>query len=1110
MDISAWLRELGLERYGTAFRDNDIDAAVLRTLSAEDLKELGVTSLGHRKKLLEAIAVLGSQTPVGASMDTAVVRPEAERRQLTVLFCDLVGSTALSSQLDPEDMREVIGAYQKAVACEIGRLEGHVAKFMGDGVLAYFGWPRAHEDEPEQAVRAALAIVEAVRALSAPSGEPLACRIGIATGLVVVGDLVGQGAAQEEAVVGATPNLAARLQSIADAGQVVLAQSTRRLLGNLFELEDLGTHDLKGIATPAQAWRVIAEHEAVSRFEALRGAQLAAFVGRRRELSLLLDCWERAKAGQGQVVLLSGEAGIGKSRIARALRERLAGESLAVITYGCSPHHTNTALYPVTVLLERAAHLTHDDPAATRLDKLEASLARGGRADAEKVRLLAALLGIETGRRYPPLALDAERRKQRTLEVLTRQLAEQAARQPVLALWEDVQWADPTTLELLGLMIEGLSALPVLMLVTFRPELDPPWKGLGHVTQLQLGRLDRRDCVDLIGRITGGKRLPAEVLEPILARTDGVPLFVEELTKTVLESGLIADSGDRYALVRPLPPLAIPATLHDSLMAQLDRLAPVKEVAQIAACIGRDFTRHLLSEVVGPPPSACDQALDELAKADLIAPGPGAGPSYSFRHVLIRDIAYSSLVRPRRQELHARIARALRKCEPEICKARPELLAYHLTEAGELVEAVDQWLKAGRRATALSANREAIEHLSYGLELLKRLPDDQAHRQRALELLISRGPPQIVLYGAATREVAENYAEALALADTLPETRAHFAAHWGWWHISADHQEQEERGAYLLDLAARLRDNGLIMQAHHCQWATQLNLGHLHRCRQHVDTGLALYDAGAYEDEISLYGGHDAKVCGLGNAAIVAWLLGDAALAERRIAEVLAWARRIGHVASQVHALESTSQVSFFARDPVTLRALATELMLLAAEHKFAGYHAKAKIYLGWVTAQDGDVAQGLDMAGEGLTKFREVSTSSDSPFFANIHAELLGMVGEVDAALAELQQTLDDMARGSLSLWLPELQRCYGELLVSRGPASHAEAEAWFKRAMTSADDQGASALFERAASSLVRLRRSHGAGGAKIASSRTGSGGAADKRAVRFGVDAGAVGDE
>ena len=571
MDIAAWLRELGLEHYAQVFQENDIASAVLPELTDQDLKSLGV-SLGHRRLLLKAIRALADNQAGKSSAESAhapdtppqpALRTEAERRQLTVMFVDLVGSTELAARLDPEDMGGVIRVYQGCCAEVVRRWDGHVAKYMGDGVLAYFGWPQAHEDEAERAVRAGLAMVAALARLETTAGEPLAARVGIATGLVMVGELIGEGAAREEAVVGETPNLAARLQTLAAPGSVVISQATRRLLGGLFDLEDLGPKSLKGFAEPLAAWRVEGEGQAEGRFEARQTAGLTPLVGRDEEIALLLRQWQQVKDGEGHIVLLSGEPGIGKSRLVREVRERLKDEPHVRLLYQCSPHHTTSPLHPSIEQLERAAAFGRDDPPAARLQRLEKLLARGTDRPEQAVPLIAALLGLSTEGRYPALDLTPQRQKQLTLAALVEQLEGLAAAQPVLLAYEDMHWSDPTTQELLGLTIERLQRLPVLLLITYRPEFSPPWPSQPHVSALALSRLGRREGAAMVEQVVKDKALPAEVAAQIVAKTDGVPLFVEELTKAVLESGLLKDAGDHYVLAGPLPPLALPSTLHE-------------------------------------------------------------------------------------------------------------------------------------------------------------------------------------------------------------------------------------------------------------------------------------------------------------------------------------------------------------------------------------------------------------------------------------------------------------------------------------------------------------------------------------------------------------------
>jgi class 3 adenylate cyclase len=650
VDIATWLHSLGMQQYEAAFRDNAIDAAVLPELTADDLRDLGVNLVGHRRKLLAAIAAL--RTDVGPVPETTAAASAAERRQLSVMFCDLVGSTALSARLDPEDLREVIAAYHRTVAEIVVGFDGFVAKYMGDGVLVYFGYPQAHEDDAERAVRAGLDVIDAVGRLDVGSVK-LQGRVGIATGLVVVGDLIGEGSAQEQSVVGETPNLAARLQALAEPGAVVIAAGTRRLVGDLFEYRDLGGVEVKGIGAPTPAWQVLRPSVVASRFEALRGSALSPLVGRNEEIGLLMRRWERAKAGDGQVVLVSGEPGIGKSRITAALEERLHVEPHLRLRYFCSPYHQDSALFPFIEQLGHAAGFIRDDPSAARLEKLEALLARATPPD-EDVAFLADLLSLPALGHHPLPNLSPQRKKERTLEALIRQLEGLARQQPVIMVFEDAHWIDPTSRELLDLTVERVRSLPVLLIVTFRPEFQMPWTGQPQVSMLTLNRLDRRDRTALVAQVAGGKALPDGVIDQIADRTDGVPLFVEELTKSVLESGLLREDRDRYVLDGALPPFAIPTTLHDSQMARLDRLASVRHVAQTGAAIGRDFPYPLLRAVSRLAEDELQAALGRLVASELVFQrGLPPDAVYSFKHALVQDAAHGSLLRDARQQLHA-------------------------------------------------------------------------------------------------------------------------------------------------------------------------------------------------------------------------------------------------------------------------------------------------------------------------------------------------------------------------------------------------------------------------------------------------------------------------
>src|SRR5450631_2617798 len=856
--IAGWLEKLGLGQYASRFAENDITFAILSDLTDQDLKELGVSSLGHRRQLLRAIAELnsvGKGAPKLAPATAAPVTPQphdaAERRQLTVMFCDLVGSTALSARLDPEDMREIVGAYHRSCAEQITKAGGFVAKYMGDGVLAYFGYPQAHEHDAERAVLAGLALVEAVPMLKTAAGTPLQVRVGIATGLVVVGDLIGSGEAQERGVVGDTPNLAARLQGLAEPNMVVIAEGARRLLGNLFELEDLGAKDLKGIAGPVRAWAALRASSAEGRFEALHTAGLTALVGREEELELLLRRWSRAMRGEGQVVLLSGEAGIGKSRLTAALLERLSGEAPTRLRYFCSPQHTDSALYPIIRQMERAAGLAHDDKPQVKLDKLDAVLAQSS-TSTQDAALFAEMLSLANDARYPALELTPEQRRQRTLEALTAQLAELSRQQPVLMIFEDAHWVDPTSLEVLGRTVDRIKTLPALLIVTFRPEFTAPWVGQSHVTSVTLNRLGEREAAAIIARLVGNKALPADVLAEIVERTDGIPLFVEEMTKAVLEAESEGAARRTVAAV-PSSALAVPASLHASLMARLDRLGPAKEVAQIGSAIGREFSHALLALVARKSEAELGSALNRLVQAGLLfRQGVPPHASYLFKHALVQDAAYGTLLREPRRALHARIAETIESQFAEIAENQPETLAHHCTEAGLIEKAATLWGKAGLRSLERSALLEAIEQLTRALNQIATLPGTPTLRREQIELQIALITPLIHIkgYAAAETKAAVEQARLLieqaeALGEPPEDPLLLFAVLAGVWvanYVTFNGDAVCDLAAQFLALAEKQRATIPLMDGHRLVGTSLLFTGNIAAGRGHLDQAIALYD----------------------------------------------------------------------------------------------------------------------------------------------------------------------------------------------------------------------------------------------------------------------------
>jgi predicted ATPase/class 3 adenylate cyclase len=1086
VDIGTWLRSLQLSQYEQAFRDNDIGADILPELTAEDLIGLGVTSIGHRRKLLRAIAALRgnglargttAEPQPAALLSAEPARAGAERRQLTLVFVDLVGSTALSARLDPEDMSKLLRAYQNAVTGGFARFEGHVAKLMGDGVLAYFGWPRAHEDEAERAVRASLAAVEAVGRLATPTGEPLAARVGIATGVVVVGDLIGEGAAQEEAVVGETPNLAARLETLARPNEVVIGEGTRQLLGALFEIEDLGVQPLRGLTVPVRAFRVLGPGRAASRFEALHVRELAPIVGRDAELALLLERWRRAKAGEGQVVLLSGEPGIGKSRIVLALREALAQEPVAVLNYFCSPYHMNSALFPVIGQLERAAGFARDDGPEEKVSKLETFLSPyAERLDEDARALMAALLSLPVESRHAALDLTPERRKQRTFDVLLRQFEALCGRQPVLAVYEDVHWIDPSTMELLDLATERVQRQRALAVITFRPEFSSPWAGHAHVTSFSLSRLVRGEVAMIVGRVVGGKALPADVLAQITSKTDGIPLFVEELTRTVLESGLLRDLGDHLELIGAPAALAIPSTLQDSLMARLDRLASAKELAQIGACIGREFDHDLLAAVSRLQEPTFSEALVRLVGSDLVLRrGQPPNATYVFKHALIQDVAYATLLKSRRVELHARIAAALEAQFPAIVERQPELLARHLSEAGIHDRAVDGWLRAGRLARQRSANKEAIGHLTIALAMLKDAPPSEACERQELEVQVALGPPLIATEGFGAPQVEAAYARAEELARRQGHESYRARALRGLchvYHVRGHMTRTCELGAELFELVERGDDLVRQADAHH---ALGFNLFHL---GQH---GMALTHLEAARSKIERAGdpaqafaaGVNIHVHGRAYASHINWHLGFADRALLAIGEAIEVARRIDHPFSLVVALAYAAMLHQFRREPAMVRVHARAAYAVCAEYGFSYYLAWATIMDGWASAEEGDLDRGIVRLRDGLRDLRATGAGLRLPHYLAILAELYVKSQRLEEAGATLAEA-DAVAERHGESWAnARLRLLEGELsLATHQPA----AAACFRRAVEIATAQGALSLMLRAAIRLARHLRAEG----------------------------------
>ncbi len=1086
MDVSAWLKGLGLEQYASVFEANAIDAEILPKLTVEDLKEIGVAALAHRKRMLDAIAALerssdtspAKQAAAASSSSLVVERPrepdrprEAERRQLTVMFVDLVGSTALATRLDPEEMRDLLRQFQNTAAGEVIRFEGHVAKLMGDGLLAYFGWPQAHEDEAERAVRAGLAVVAAVGALAVKDGQQLAVRVGIATGIVVVGDLIGVGAAQENAVVGETPNLAARLQALAEPGAVVVSELTYRLIGGLFEVARIRPQSLRGFTTPIAAFKVVGEGRAESRFEAYQSGEAAPLAGRDLDIALLLDRWRLAASGEGQVVELFGEAGIGKSRLLQELRERLKEEAPTRLRYYCSPYHVETALYPVTDQLLRAGEIKRSDPPERQLALLEQLLAASAQNLQEAIPLVAALLSIPTGERYPKLDLMAHKQKTRTFEVLIEQLEALARKKPVLMLVEDAHHLDPTSAELFDQVVDRIRSLPIMLIAASRPEGVVRWNGFPHATFLTLNRLSRAQAASIIAGLTGGKGLPAVVLDQVLSKTEGVPLFVEELTKVVLESGLLHESEGDLVLAGPLPPLAVPATLHDSLMARLDRLASVREVAQIGAAIGREFTHELLAAAAELPAAELDHATDQLVAAGLVfRRGAGSQATYAFKHALVQDAAYNSLLLSRRQQLHARIATLLEERFPEIAGTEPELLAHHFGQAGLVEKSVQYNELAGRRALSRSVLSEALVRFGNALNGLSALPACAERSRRELGIQLALGSTHVAAHGFAAPSTAAAYVRARELCDELGETRELFPVLYGLclYHLYAAELGDARRAAdRLLELAEASNDRGLSFFAHRAAGVSALPAGEFSRARAHLKEALALYDPREHKSPAFVYA-FDPRVVCLDYLGRTLLPLGfpDQALAAND--EAVAEAHKVGHRNSLALPLFFGGVLRQIIGDREGVQERCSELARIAGEAGFRFWQAGAAILNAWLIAEMGDPERGRMELQRGVHEWRATGAKFMLPYFLALQAQMEAKAGDPLTALRLLEAAHAETERTNERWFAAEVLRLQGDVLRQVGGDSGALTDR-LSDAIATAHAQGARLWELRASLSLA-----------------------------------------
>jgi class 3 adenylate cyclase/tetratricopeptide (TPR) repeat protein len=1072
--IQEWLKALGFEKYIGVFAEHEITFEILPDLTESDIDRLNLPT-GPRRKILVAIQKLRDAALAQSSSrrpDLGVAR-DAERRQLTVMFCDLVGSTSLAGRLDPEELRALVHAFRKTCQDAVARYDGYVAQYQGDGLMAYFGWPIAHEDDAERSLRAALEIVHAVGQVKAT--PPLAVRIGVATGTVVVGEIIPGDPAEGRLAVGETPNLAQRLQGLAEPDAIVIAPATRSLVGGAFELVDMGSHRLKGVAEPVRAWRVHAVAKPRGRFEAVRGAMtLTPLVGRHEECSMLLHCWRRACDGTGQVVSISGEPGIGKSRLTRALREQIGAERYTMLRYQCSPYHINSSLYPISEQIEFVAGFVRDDNAEQKLDKLEAILAGTPRQRVAAAPLLAAMLSLPVDR-YPALDLSPLKRKEKTLEALADQVEALSERTPVLLLFEDAHWIDNTSQKALEVLISRVQRLRILVVVTFRPEFVPPWSSLPSATLVSLDRLGPSEGAELATHVARGKGLPAAVMDQIVARTDGVPLFVEELTKSVLESGFLAEADVRGATQLTVPGSSIPVSLRDSLLARLDRLSPVKSVIQIGACIGREFSQGLLARIPALRGEQIDQALQRLTEAGLVyRRGTASDDIYVFKHALVQDAAYESLLKTKRQELHAQLAQVLEHEFADRIANEPELLAHHHTLAGNTVAAIRWWHEAGKLAARKEALQEAVGHFRAALSLIEQLPPSAERDGLELSIREPLNGALIGWRGWPASDVDTNATAILELAKKQGTPESLLMGLYGVWINTltqgrvADSLGWAER---LLAEGDRAGDLDLRVLGHTAAMISHFYLGQLLEAREYGDRGNALYDPQRADRWIQLTG-HDTRTVYLGWSAHWTWMMGYPDRAVQISNEKDAHARRLGHALDLGYALTVGAYPFDYRCEPEQLVERVREADVLAREQGIRTlYEVMVPQVEGLARLRSRHLSEAVLLLRQGIENWNKLCGHTRVPYLKSALAEAFALQGDLDAALETIDESLSQIERPG---WqershFAEVLRLKGWMLMKQGRDE--EAEPVLNAAIDWARRQHAKSWELRAATTLTQL---------------------------------------
>ena len=1069
MDVGAWLRELGLGKYEAAFRDNEVDDSVLPNLTAEDLKELGVTALGHRRKLLDAIAALHSdesvktkataQDSAGQPTSAPTVEATDERRQLTVVFIDLVGSTVLGGELDPEDLIRLLSQYRETCVAAIGKYEGHVAQYLGDGILVYFGFPQAQEDAAERAVRAGLETVEKVGRLKQPDGRALQARVGIATGLVVTRGATGVGTAGEETVVGDTPNLAARLQSLADPGCVIVGPTTHQLTSNFFEFSFLGEHAIKGFRDPISIWKVLGENTIESRFAAAHAATAGPIVGRERELTFLYDCWQRATRGDGHVVLVVGEAGMGKSRLLEAIAERVGQEPHRLLRCQCSPYHRNSVLFPFKKMLHHGLALSHDLSSQENLDHIERMLSRLGRQKLSSTLLLAELLDVPSEEKLSPLEMTPNQRKNETLAILE-DLLMAPLDGPVLLLLEDAHWSDQTTQTLIERLLKRIGREQALVLITHRPELKTNWSEHPQGTLITCKQIGYEHCAALIRNVTSRTQMDETLVQEIVTRSDGVPLFAEELTKAVLD-------------LRSLGASAVPLTLQDSLMARLDRLGRAKDIAQIASVIGRQFSYALLEAIAGASDIDLRSALGRLRESGLIFEAGNDGESsYSFNHSLVQEAAYESLSRSRRQSLHKEIARHLESQSNATGESEPTLIAHHYGRAGEAEKSFHYWLLAADRSGQRLALAESVANLTSALAEAERVADPKLRTHLKLDAQLRLGATLAIHKGPQTSEAESALQEAKALAKEANAGPQLFQATWGLYLNAARNRrldKVEVLSEELTTISREIGDEDLKFEALHHRWGSAYFFGQTAKFLEYTAEGVAHYNRDRHHKFSYVFAGHDPGACAYCSRAMALGMAGRSRSVRPALDAGLALATSLQHPLTLAFFLSFACFAMYIVRDSNGCRELAEQLTQVSARYDLPATHAVGLFMLGSADALQGDVAHAL----------KQMEPSYEATFGYGflgvlpgvILADALASADRNQEALALVTRLLDKSSTPERGPFISELWRIRGEMVLRQSATNSQEAERFFGTALRIADKQGANVFRLSAGIPLARM---------------------------------------